>query len=94
MDDRILPFDLTTLSFELCLHKHHVASAFFHVREPNCCQFFQMPLSDKNDGHGFSCKQDRQPIFKFNTKKELVFIYRMIPRRMGFIGRIAVSWGS
>jgi hypothetical protein len=37
----------------------------------------------------FSCKRNRQPTIKFNVGPEVLFIYRLIPRKFGFCESIA-----
>jgi hypothetical protein len=38
----------------------------------------------------FSCEQDGQPNFKFNVVAEVLFIYRLIPRKPDLFGRYAI----
>jgi hypothetical protein len=49
MNEQISPFDLTTLSFELCLHKHNVFLASSGSEIQKAADFFQTPLFK---GHG------------------------------------------
>jgi hypothetical protein len=41
-------------------------------------------------GSHFSCKRDRQPVFKFDMDPEVLFIYRLTPRKLDFLGWLAV----
>jgi hypothetical protein len=47
---RISLVDLITLSFELCLHKHHVFLRFSSSENPKAAKFFKRQLSKKMDG--------------------------------------------
>jgi hypothetical protein len=58
-------------------------------------QFFQTPpfegsphLGKKSHflGAHFSCKWDEQTNFKFEKDSEVLFIYRLIPRKPDFLG--------
>jgi hypothetical protein len=40
-------------------------------------------------GAHFSCEQDGQPYFKFDIVSEVLFIYRLIPRKFDFLGWLA-----
>jgi hypothetical protein len=44
-------------------------------------------------GHGFSGERTTQPAFKFNMKKGVPRIYRMMSKVFGFLGSIA-AFGS
>jgi hypothetical protein len=39
-------------------------------------------------GSHFSCERDKQPTFKLEINSEMLFIYRLTPRRLGFLGWI------
>jgi hypothetical protein len=59
---------------------------------------FQSPLFEERTdlekfhffGAHFSCEQDGQPKFKFDTDSEVLFIYRLIPRKPDLFGRLAI----
>jgi hypothetical protein len=36
-------------------------------------------------GLDFSCERDRQPSIKFDIDSEVPFVYRLIPRKLGFL---------
>jgi hypothetical protein len=40
----------------------------------------------------FSCERDKRPIFKFDINLEVLFIYRMIPSKANFPGRLAILY--
>jgi hypothetical protein len=50
----------------------------------------------------FSCKRGGQSNFKFDIDSEVLFIYRLVPRKPDFLGRLAIfdttpigrSWGG
>jgi hypothetical protein len=44
-------------------------------------------------GSLFSCGRDKQTTFKFGKDLEVLFIYRLIPRKPDFLGWIA-AFGS
>jgi hypothetical protein len=43
-------FDMDTLSFELCLHKHHASLTPSCLENQNASEFFVRPFFGKNDG--------------------------------------------
>jgi hypothetical protein len=38
----------------------------------------------------FSCEQNKRPTLKFDVDADMCSIYRMIPRKFGFLGSVAV----
>jgi hypothetical protein len=97
MNERISLFDLTTLPFELCLHKRR-------LENQKTCEFCKRRFLKKRTdhppwkvplfiGHGFSRQRDNKPHFKFNTKKVVLHIYQMMLRMLGF-GRWITDFGA
>jgi hypothetical protein len=59
--------------------------------EPLHSQIFQSPLFLR---HGLTIERVVQPALKLSIKKAMLPIYRVIPRVLVFLGRIAVFKGT
>jgi hypothetical protein len=77
----MLPFDMGRKTENLRTRR------FFHK---DCiCQTSGTPhplgKSSTFLGSHFPCEQDRRPIYKFEIETEVLFIYRLIPRKPDFL---------
>jgi hypothetical protein len=87
--ERVSLFDLTNLTFELYIHRHHVLQNLPVQKIKKLTNFSNFAFYKKGSwkvslfvGYRFSHEGDNKPHLKFYMKKRVLVVYRAMPRML------------